>query len=289
MILIADSGSTKSDWVLLNGALKSNFETIGLNPFFHSEQDVVRVLEENTDLYALRDKISQVYFYGAGCSSEALNGIISSGLESVFSKASINVDHDLNACAYATYQGEPAISCIIGTGSNSCYYDGKEVSETIPALGYILGDEGSGSYFGKKLLASYLYNHLPQRIHDALQNEIKLTKDEIITNVYMRPNANVYLASFMKFIVQHHLDPFIQEMIFEGFKHFNGVHVCCYPNFKEVKVHYVGSIAYLFSEQLIKACDVYSIQLGTIIQKPIDGLIAYHEKLLAEQAGVIQF
>jgi glucosamine kinase len=251
-----------------------------LNPFFHNEESVFEAIKSNDDLFLIRDEIKLIYFYGAGCSSEKLNAIIERGLNRVFVNAEIHVDHDLNACAYATYEGEPSISCILGTGSNSCYYDGKNVIEVVPALGYILGDEGSGTYFGKQLLSNYLYKRLPENIYKSFKEETGLTKDDIVSNVYMKPNANVYLASFMKFITKHADDEYIKEMFYEGFKRFNDIHVCCYSNYKDCKVHYIGSIAFLFADELKRACDFYDIQLGNIIRKPIDGLIRYHEALL---------
>ncbi len=279
MILIVDSGSTKSDWILLNNSEKTHFSTIGLNPYFHDEETVYNAILETSELFAIREEINQLFFYGAGCSSNELNQIIWNGLKSVFIHAEIHVDHDLCACAYATYEGEPSISCIIGTGSNSCYYDGVTVSEEIPALGYILGDEGSGTYFGKQLVSNYLYNKLPNNISKALSKQPECSKPEIIDRVYKQSNANVYLASFMHFIIDFKEEPFIQEMIYKGFKHFLEIHVCCYPNYLNVKVHFVGSIAQLFQAELEKACNDLNIQLGKIIQKPIDGLVNYHQNL----------
>lgn len=280
MILIVDSGSTKSDWILLNNSKKTHYSTMGLNPYFHNEETVYNAILEQKDLFAIRAEVEKVFFYGAGCSSEALNQIIQNGLSKVFSNACITVDHDLCACAYATYEGEPAISCIIGTGSNSCYYDGITVSEEVPALGYILGDEGSGTYFGKQLLSNFLYKRLPEHIHEAFLAETGISKDEIIDHVYMQPNANVYLASFMRFIIKFQEDEYIKDMIYNGFKHFIQIHVCCYSNYKNVKVHFVGSIAHLFYSELEKACAIMDVQLGKVIQKPIDGLVSYHENLL---------
>ena len=279
MHLIVDSGSTKSDWVIVDGENRHEYYTIGLNPFFHNEDSVYNAVSSNLELFWFKDKITHLYFYGAGCSSESLNAIIENGLKRVFTNAKIVVDHDLKACAYATYEDESSICCIIGTGSNSCFYDGKNVFEKVPALGYILGDEGSGSYFGKKLLTDYLYNKLPQNIHNALVEELNLTKDEIIKHVYMLPDANVYLASFMKFIFKHANDIYFKEMIYAGFKHFTEIHVCCYPNYKNYKTHFIGSIAFLFKNELKKACEYHGIKLGQVVQKPISGLINYHQRV----------
>jgi N-acetylglucosamine kinase-like BadF-type ATPase len=283
MVLIVDSGSTKSDWVLMNNGEQHSFSTMGLNPYFHDEDTVYNAVHGNTGLNEASLKVERLYFYGAGCSAPHLNDVIRRGLKRLFINAEISVDHDLTACAYATYQGEPSISCIIGTGSNSCYFDGKNVSEVVPALGYILGDEGSGSYFGKKLLSNYLYHRLPEDISDVLKNELGLTKDLIVERVYMTPNANVYLASFMPFITRFAEHPYIQEMVYEGFRHFIDIHVCCYPNYREVKSHFVGSIAQIFEKQLLAACESLDVQIGSIIRKPIDGLVSYHENHLKLQ------
>jgi glucosamine kinase len=284
MHLIVDSGSTKSDWVLLNGSSKKSFHTMGLNPYFHNEKTVYEAIEKNDELFAHRHSVTNLFFYGAGCSSAELNQIIHGGLSRAFTNAEIVVDHDLMACAYATYENEPSISCILGTGSNSCFFDGENLIEEVPALGYILGDEGSGAYFGKKLVSSYLYHKLPEHISMALEQEMQLTKDEIVRRVYMEKDANVYLASFMKFIVQYAEDDFIKKMIYNGFKEFVEVHVCCYQNYKSYKVHFIGSIAFLFKDQLSEACSFYEAQMGQVIRKPIDGLISYHLNKISKES-----
>jgi N-acetylglucosamine kinase-like BadF-type ATPase len=282
MLLVVDSGSTKSDWVLLTGDQNLSFNTMGLNPYFHDETTVLNAIRENEGLNSYAANITELFFYGAGCSAPALNAIIEKGLAMAFPNAKIHVDHDLMACAYATYTGVPAISCIIGTGSNSCFFDGTNLSEEVPALGYILGDEGSGSYFGKQLLSNFLYKRLPANIHEAFYTFSKLDKDQIINHVYLQPNPNVYLASMMKFIVQHSDDTYIKEMIFNGFKHFVDIHVTCYANHREVPVHFIGSIAFLFRTELEKACTEFGVQIGNIVQKPIDGLIHFHQQNLVK-------
>lgn len=277
MIFIVESGSTKSDWVLVTPQEKRRyFTTMGFNPFFHSSPFIADQIRKNESIVSLAEKIEEIYFYGAGCSSPAKNEVILTGLSSVFPKAKIRVDHDLVACAYATYQGKNCISCIIGTGSNSCYFDGKNVADVIPALGYILGDEGSGSYFGKKFIAAYLYGHLPEAIQKDFELVYSLSKEQILDKVYKEPNANVFIASFMPFIAKHKGDSFFQEMIEDGFYEFMRVHVGCYPDFQSVDVHFVGSIAGIFEESLMKAANRLSIHVASIIQKPVDGLVDYH-------------
>jgi glucosamine kinase len=280
MILIIESGSTKSDWVLLDQGKKTYFSTIGLNPYFHNADDVEQAIRKNLGLHALKDSVSEIYFYGAGCSAEHLNVIIKSGIQRVYKNATISVDHDLNACAYSTYNGEPAISCIIGTGSNSCFFDGEKVSEKIPALGYILGDEGSGTYMGKRLLADFLYQRLPEEMSIAFQKETNLDKDSIVNKVYKEPNVNVYLASFVPFIQKFSETNYVKELVLNGFKQFLEIHVCCFDNYQDYPVHFVGSISRIFKNELEQACNYHNIKLGNIVQKPVDGLVQYHERYI---------
>lgn len=279
MIIIVESGSTKSDWVLLDGAKQSTFKTIGLNPYFHTEMEVESAILENKELAAQKENITQIMFYGAGCSAPHLNDIIRRGIQKVFKKADISIDHDLTACAYATYNGAPSISCILGTGSNSCYYDGVHVYEEVPALGYILGDEGSGSYFGKKLIADFLYKKLPNAIDNKLLED-GWNKDRLIDLIYKKPHANVFLASFMTTIVAFKKEPYIKEMVKNGFIHFIKNHVKCFENHKQSQVHFVGSVAYFFADILSDVCMQENIAIGSIIRRPIDGLIAYHSQKL---------
>ncbi len=276
MIFIIESGSTKSDWVLIDKSNQSFYTTIGFNPYFHSSEFIREEIKNNTSIAELSDKISSVYFFGAGCSSAELNDIIHHGLSQVFPNALIRVDHDLVACAYATYDGNPGISCIIGTGSNSCYFDGNEVVEEVPALGYVLGDEGSGSYFGKYLLSSFLYRKLPDEIHSNFIEQYGLSKDEIIDHVYKQSDPNVYIASFMPFVVEHKDHPFFKSKIIEGLKSFMEVHVCCYPDYRNTPVHFVGSLAAILHAELREAATEYGINIASIVQKPIEGLVNYH-------------
>jgi N-acetylglucosamine kinase-like BadF-type ATPase len=280
MVLIADSGSTKCDWVLIDGDKRHDFSTMGFNPFFHNEEIISNAIKNNTDLYSHANDVKLLFLYSAGCSSKELKLVVERGLRNCFPKANIYVDHDLVAAAFATYSGTPGISCILGTGSNSCYFDGDIVKEQVPALGYILGDEGSGSYFGKKVLADFLYKKLPEKLNDDLVNQFGLSKDIIFEHVYMRPHANVYLASFMKVISDNKDLPYVQEMIFDGMVHFMKNHVCCFANFQKLPVHFIGSIAYYHEDILKKAALSLGVTVGNIIQKPIYGLVDYHLQYL---------
>lgn len=277
MFFVVESGSTKSDWVLVDSKNNQTFySTMGFNPYFHSADLIESELKKHEDILSLASQIEGVYFYGAGCSSPQMNALVAEGLGRVFTNASILVEHDLLACAYATYRGVPVISCIIGTGSNSCYFDGENLSEEVPALGYILGDEGSGSYFGKQLLASFLYNKLSPEIENDFISTYGLDKDAIVFKVYREPNANVFIASFMPFIHKHKSDPYIQSMLVEGFKRFFDIHVTCYPNYIHSEINFVGSISSLFEKELQEAAASFGVSIGAIIKRPIDCLVNYH-------------
>jgi glucosamine kinase len=274
--LVVESGSTKSDWILISGEEQIRYSTMGLNPYFHDSETVYQALIGNDGLTGIREEISAVYFYGAGCSAPELNAIISEGLQRFFGSAHIQVDHDLTACAFATFKGDPIISCIIGTGSNSCFYDGHEIREAVPALGYILGDEGSGSFFGKRLLTDFLYHKLPGELASHLRDECALSKTVIVENVYRKPNANVYLASFMPVLAKFRESEYVQKLLTKGFGLFLKEHVQCFQEYPSVKTSFVGSIASIFDKELLSACLTHGVNCGEIIRKPIDGLVRYH-------------
>jgi glucosamine kinase len=277
MHFIVESGSTKSDWVQVDSKNNQSFyTTIGFNPYFHSSELITSEIRKNLDIMNVASEIKSVYFYGAGCSSSEMNAIVEQGLKKIFLNAFILVEHDLLACAYATYTGRPVISCIIGTGSNSCLFDGENLSEVVPALGYILGDEGSGSYFGKQLISSFLYHLLPKDIEADFIQTYQLDKESLVNRIYREPNANVFIASFMPFIAKHKDSPFFRKMITDGFKKFMEIHVCCYDDYKNKEVNFVGSISLIFERELNAAGEELGIEIGRIIPKPIHALVQYH-------------
>lgn len=282
MILIIESGSTKSDCALLDhqGQWVQRMETMGFNPYFHGAELINRKLSELPGYKKFAPQVSRVYFYGAGCSSPSKNRIVETGLKKAFPNAKVSVDHDLVASAYSTYRGKPEVSCILGTGSNSCYFDGHTVSEEVPALAYILGDEGSASYLGKKLLAAYLYKQLPAHVERDFIETFRTTKEEIFDRVYNQPNANVYLANFAQFVGKHKEEPFFQNMVHTGFMDFLRVHVLCFPNARQVEINFVGSIAHHFNQELQQAVKDSGLQYGQTIQRPLEGLVNYHLQFL---------
>ena len=279
MKLIADSGSTKCDWMIIGNDGNRVAKTIGFNPFFHTQAFIEERLSLNADLVGVKDKIKEIYYYGAGCSSKERNKVLTAALQTTFANAvHINVSEDLDGAAYATAGNEPGIVCIIGTGSNSCYYDGMHVHSRIPALGYVLGDEASGSYFGKIMLSSFLYNIMPQDLSDLFYNTYKVDRESILSSVYNQPDANVYLASFMKFASANKEHRWIKDMIYDGIKKFTEIHITSHPEYKDVPVNFVGSIAYYFNDELNLVAHEFGFTIGRIVKKPIESLVEYHQK-----------
>ena len=274
MLLVADSGSTKCDWILQDGKEKKEFSTMGFNPFFHTHNDVFQELF-NSDLSEYSTQVTHVYFYGAGCYNEAMQSEIQKGIEKFFTKAVVSVGHDLTGAVYATCGNNSGITCILGTGSNSCFFDGKTIYEEIPALGYILGDEGSGSYFGKQLLTDFLYKKLPLQIANELIR-IGVTKDIIFENVYRKPHANVYLASFAKVLTKFKNEAYVLQVLSKGFNQFIDTHVMCFKNYKEVPVHFVGSVVYHNQDVLESILKEKGIKRGIVTRRPVDNLFVYH-------------
>jgi glucosamine kinase len=276
MIIIAESGSTKTNWLTED---KQLFETIGFNPLFFSSEDIYRELMKHDGLGKLKDQITGVLFYGASCSSDDRKKTVYDSLKKYFPKANrIEVDHDMYAAALATYDGRTGIACILGTGSNSCLFDGRNMTEEVPALGYILGDEGSGAYFGKKLLALFLYHELPEATDKMLRDDYGLEKEKIFDAVYKKPHVNVYLATFAKVLTDSADKAFMEKFAEEGFTEFFLHHICCYKDYQKYPVHFVGSIAFHFKDTLKKVADKFGCELGIVDKNPVYRLLDWHLK-----------
>lgn len=275
MLLVADSGSTKTQWIAEN---RTCYETIGFNPFFHSTESVLEELSKNERLSADKSVFTDIYFYGAGCSSEERKKIIYTALVGFFSNAKIHVGHDMEASAFATYVGRPTISCILGTGSNSCLFDGKEYHEVVPSLGYIMGDEGSGGFFGKQILIDFLYHKSPEATAKLLSEKYQLTKEKIFDAVYKQPHANVYLASFAKVLDESPDREYMNGLKKRGIRQFFEAHVLCYPNYQNYPVSFVGSIAYYLQDTIREVAQEYNCEIGVIIKEPAERLFEWHLK-----------
>ena len=278
MLLICDSGSTKADWILAeNGNIIGEFNTPGINPYFHNQETIIASIHKSNDLVKQANKVKTIHFFGAGCSSIERVKTVHDALQLIFDQAKIDVQHDLLCSALATCGDTAGIACILGTGSNSCYYDGEKIIENNHGLGYILGDEGSGSYYGRKLLSNFIYKRLPIKIQNDLELNHHLTKEIIIENVYSKPNANVYLASFAKILYDHKEEDFVKRLVEKGMKEFFENYVITIPEYQVVPVHFVGSIAHFFNDILSNVAAIYGCKLGSVIRRPISGLFDYYK------------
>lgn len=277
MIYIAESGSTKCDAVFLNddGSEVKRIRTIGFNPYFHSSAFVSEEIQKVSEVQQLGKEVTKVFFFGAGCSSAGLKNKVAEGLKAGFPNAVIEVDHDLQASAYATYNGKPSITCILGTGSNCVYFDGKNIKRKGSGLGFILGDEGSASYIGKKILAGYFYGLMPKEAREDFDKTYNLSKEEIDERVYRSPGVNVFLGNFAPFAHKHIHLPFFYNLVYNGFKEFIATQVITFEESKHVPINFVGSIAHHFSNVLEDVIADFELEMGVIVRRPLDGLIQY--------------
>jgi N-acetylglucosamine kinase-like BadF-type ATPase len=283
MILIADSGSTKCSWALCDteGNLIQEISTIGFNPYFIDHLSIISHLEKS-ELNQYKKKITYVFFYGAGCSSKEKNQIIELPFEDFFKNAEITISHDLDAACFAMYNGIPSITCILGTGSNSCFYDGKEILEHGPSLGFIVGDEASGNYFGKKVISMYFNNVMPQELKEILESSYETDITTINKNVYNTNRANVFLSKYFPFIIETKNHPLIQRLIKDTLDEFINLHVKCFSNYNEVKINFIGSVAYFLSEEIHDAAKRNNLKAGKILKNPIKKLIEFHFEKIKE-------
>ncbi len=285
MILIADGGSTKCDWILLDlkGEQVLKTRTKGLNPAVFKAEVLEQRLAENDDLKQVREKVEKVHFYGAGCGTPKPTAALKVLLETYFTGASeVQVQEDMVAAAYAVTD-KPGIVCILGTGSNSCYFNGKTVRTAVDSLGYILMDEASGNYFGKRLIRDYYYKKMPKSLADIFEKEYDLSSDSIKENIYKKDNPNTYLAHFAEFIFKNERNGYFYQLIAEGMQNFIEHRVLCFKEAQNVPIHFVGSIAY-FSQDIVKdALQPYRLTTGNFVQRPIDGILDYYRKHVINQ------
>ena len=278
MILIADGGSTKCDWILLDSQGEQVFKTRtkGLNPAVFKTEVLEQRIRENEDLFGVKEKVERVHFYGAGCGTPGPTKILQTILEQFFvNSTEVLVQEDMVAAVYAATT-EPGIVCILGTGSNSCYFDGENISTAVDSLGYILMDEASGNYFGKRLIRDYFYKKMPQGLAEEFEKQYDLTPDAIKENLYKKENPNSYLASFAEFIFTQERNGYFYSLIDEGMKNFIEHRVLCFKQAQKVPVHFIGSIAY-FSQDIIKDCaKPYHLEIGNFVRRPIDGLLQFY-------------
>jgi len=279
MIVVADSGSTKADWVVVYPDDTLMIHTMGFNPIYHSS-DLIRekvhkaFQEEELPL----DKVTHVFYYGTAIWDKKKKQVIEKALKQVFVEADIEVEHDLLGAARATCGDKPGISCIMGTGSNTCLYDGNSITDNVTNLGYFIGDEGSGAHLGKALVKAYFYRELPHDLIESLEKLVPGGKEEFLTHIYNKPSPNVYLASLTRFIGAHRDHFFIQRLVAESFSEFIDRHVRKYHNHLSLPIHFIGSVAYHFQDFLRTLLEERGMQVGIFIKKPVDTLVDYHRQ-----------
>lgn len=279
MILVADSGSTKTHWIATDKQRKFEFQTVGINPQIQTNDQIIAIFSEQIKHQDWFDEISDLYFYGAGCSTDEKCENVKVCLQPHFTNSKIFVEHDLTAAGRALFGQGRGIACIIGTGSNSGTYNGKDIDRNIPALGYILGDEGSGAHIGKMFIRDYIYGITPENYIKAFESETGLYKQLIFDKVYKNPSPNVFLASIASFVTNHNKEKYFYNLIYNSFMDFVTYHILLYEGYKEMNIGVVGSIAYYNQEIFRDVLNVSGLKLKKIIQSPIKELTDYHVKL----------
>ena len=275
--IIADSGATKCQWTIIQNNQKKSISTIGISPYFLSTSEIVTVLEKAFSKKIPVEKINAIYFYGTGLSNPDNVKSLKKALKIVFKNASLDIQTDLVAAARATCQKNKGIACILGTGSNTGFYNGKIITKNSPGLGYVLGDEGSGAYLGKKVLQYFLYKTFDEELILCFEKKYNLNRSEILNKIYQEPLPNKYLASFAIFLSEHRGHYMIENIIEDGLNDFFYTHLNKLNESWLYPIHFTGSIAYAFRDVIKQLAFVYKMKLGTITKSPMEGLITYHK------------
>jgi len=276
MNLVADSGSSNSDWMLnLPDSAPLSFRTKGLNPFFVNEKEIAKVMQEVPEILPYAHEIREVYFFGAGCVTPDRREIVSNALTEIFPTAFISVESDLLGAAYATFGNRRGYICTLGTGSDIGFFDGEHLRQSVHGIGYVLGDEGSGAWFGKQLITGFLYGRMPGDLSAKFAERYRATKETVIKNLYQKDRPNAYLAFFAEFMAAHRQHPFIAELLRSGFEEFVRSNIMTFPDYREHQVNFVGGIAYHFDIHLREVCAAQGVKVGTILNRPIDPLFGF--------------
>ncbi len=286
MILIVDSGSTKCDWIAVDNNGKRLLEKIrtkGLNPAILTEKKLQKTIKKNKVLKKHKEKVSHIFFYGAGCGTEKPRLLLKSVLESIFKNAQVEVNEDTMAAVYATlnHNNEAAVVCILGTGSNCSYYNGSELIQRVQSLGYSLMDDASGNYFGKCLIRDYYFNKMPESIKIAFADAYNLDADYIKHNLYKQPNPNAFLASFAEFMFLNKESKYVKNLIKNGIRVFSENMIMQYKEeLKSAPVHFAGSIAFFSQDEINEVAKEFKFKVGNFERRPIEGLVSFHTKNL---------
>jgi len=274
--LIADSGATKAEWCLLENGKKITIHTQGISPYFLSKEQISELLTKELKPKLKNIEINEIYYYGTGCANPDNAKLIKKAITKVFPESKIEVTHDLLAAARGCCGKTKGMVANLGTGSFCCYFDGKRIVKETPGIGYVLGDEGSGAYLGKKVIQYYLYNTFDEDLRARFDFKYVTNRAEILENVYRKPLPNRYLASYAMFLAENRGHYMIENIIEDGLNDFFFVHLCKYRETWNYPVHFAGSVAYGFRDVLQELCSSYEFEIGTILKKPMSGLVEYH-------------
>lgn len=283
--LIADAGSTKVEWALIgpNGTLEANFTTPGFNSLMAEREDILASLAEVDTQLREVGRPEEIRFYGAGCVSRAVCEKVEDALRTVWQSGTIAAESDLVGAARALFGRSKGIACILGTGSNSCLYDGEKIASNVPSLGYILGDEGSGASLGKRLINDAFKGHLPAQVREKFLSEHKITLQDILDMVYRKREANKFLASLVPFLSRYLWNPYVYSLVLEEFRSFIRRNIAMYPGAHTLPISFIGSIAVVFEKVLREAAAAEGYKVAAVVKSPVPGLISYHTAELIDK------
>jgi N-acetylglucosamine kinase-like BadF-type ATPase len=276
IILIADAGATKTEWALLQNGKSKTVVTAGISPYFLNEEQIAALIQKELVPKIKSVQPDFIFYYGTGCANPDNQKIVKKALKKIFGGAKSYVTHDVEGAAKGLCGRNKGIACILGTGSSSCFYNGKKIATNRPGLGYVLGDEGSGAYLGKKVIQYYLYHTFDEDLRSKFDDAYHTDKPEILENVYRKPLPNRYLAGFSRFLSDNRGHYMIENIIEDGLNDFFFMHLCKYPEAQKYPIHFVGGISFAFKDVLKELCNTYGFEPGNVLQKPMTGLIRYH-------------
>jgi glucosamine kinase len=274
--LIADSGATKCEWYLSGNGKNKTFSTIGISPYFLGGQQIIELLQHDLVPQLEAAEINEVHFYGTGLGNPNNVNIICKALQQLFPDSKVKANTDLLGAARALCGHEKGMACILGTGSNSCYYNGKKIMKNTPSLGYILGDEGSGAYLGKKVVQYYLYNTFDEDLKARFDAQFVTTQVEILESIYKNPLPNRYLAGFTTFLSQNRGHYMVENILEDSLSDFFINHLYKYTESWTMPINFIGSVAFSFKDVIQELCNVNELDLGTVLKNPMEGLVKFH-------------
>lgn len=279
MKLLVDSGSTKADWISIDetGKILFTTQTLGLNPEVLNKEEIITRVNDRFDISLNKDNVTHLYFYGAGCGTDRMKNFLTEVFKEYFPNAVVLVHEDTYAAVYATTpKNEKAIVCILGTGSNCSYFDGKILHQKVQSLGYIAMDDCSGNQFGRQLIRDFYFSKMPAKLAAEFAKTYDLDPDVIKHQLYKEPNPNAYMATFAKFLILHKDEEYCQKLVRKDMQVFVDNYITQYENCKEVPIHFIGSIAFYLKEELKEVLESNGLKIGNVLRRPIDGLIEFH-------------